>query len=133
MALAWVNFFKQRLHVLQTDYKHIAADRIVIASRPVAAESVALLIRSAAESADTYVTAARGNASAHNTHNPTAAQAARRRAELGDRAAQFGEPSRDRPARARRAASRGVGRDHRRRAENFSDVARQDIPTRGNT
>ena len=39
MALAWVNFFKQRLHVLQLDYKHVTADRIVIASRPHGAES----------------------------------------------------------------------------------------------
>jgi hypothetical protein len=92
MALAWVNFLKQRLHVLQLDYKHVTADRIVVASRPEAAESVARLLRSAAESADHYVTAARGNASAYNAQNQTAAQAAQRRAELGERAAQFGEP-----------------------------------------
>jgi hypothetical protein len=76
MALAWVNFFKQRLYVLQLDYKHVTSVRIVVASRPRAAEFDALLIRLAAESADTYVTAARGNASAHNAHNPTVAQAA---------------------------------------------------------
>jgi hypothetical protein len=60
MALAWVNFLMQRLHVLQLDYKHITADRIVVAPRPHAAESVALLIRSAG-SADNYVRAARSN------------------------------------------------------------------------
>ena len=74
------------------DHKHVTADRIVIASRPVAAESVARLRRSATESADTWVTAARSDASAQSTHNPTAAQAAQQRAELGDRAAQFSEP-----------------------------------------
>jgi hypothetical protein len=31
MALAWVNFLKQRVHVLQLDYGHITADRIVAA------------------------------------------------------------------------------------------------------
>ena len=91
MALAWVNFLKQRLYVLQLDYKHIAADRIVVASRPHAAESVARLVRSAAESADDYVSAALGNMRANNTQNPTHAQAAQQGAELGDRAAQFGE------------------------------------------
>jgi hypothetical protein len=72
---AWVNFLKQRLHVLHLDYKHIAADRIVVASTPEAAESVARLLRSAAESADDYVRAARGNLRADNTQDPTAAQA----------------------------------------------------------
>ena len=92
MALAWVNFLKQRLHVLQLDYKHVSADRIVVASRPEAAESVARLLRSAAESADHYVTTGRGNASAHTPQNQTAARAAQQRAELGQRAALFGEP-----------------------------------------
>jgi hypothetical protein len=82
MALAWVNFLKQRLHVLHLDYKHVTADRIVVASRPEAAESVAVLLQSAAESADHYVKAARSNASAH-LQNETAALAAQRRAELG--------------------------------------------------
>ena len=79
MALAWVNFLKQRLQLLHVDYKHVTADRIVVASRPEVADSVAQLLRSAAESADQYVTAARGNDSA-------------RKNELGERAAQFGEP-----------------------------------------
>ena len=92
MALAWVNFLKQRLHVLQLDYRHISAERIVVASRPEAAESVARLLRSAAESADHYVKTARGNASAHTPQNETAAKAAQRRVELGQRAALFGEP-----------------------------------------
>jgi hypothetical protein len=55
MALAWVNFLKQLLDVLHFDYKHVAAVRIVVASRPHTAESVARLVRSAAECADDYV------------------------------------------------------------------------------
>jgi hypothetical protein len=70
MALAWVNFLKQRLYVLQLDYKHVAADRIVVVSSPEAAESVARLLRSAAESADDYVRAARSNMRADNTSGP---------------------------------------------------------------
>lgn len=91
-ALAWVNFLKQRLHVLHLDYKHVTADRIVVASRPHAAESVARLLQSAAESADNYIKTASGAVRANDTQNPTAAQAAQWRAELGERAAQFGEP-----------------------------------------
>jgi hypothetical protein len=64
MALAWVNFLKQRLDVLHLDYEHIMADRIVVASRPEAAESLARLLRSAAESADHYLKTARSKASA---------------------------------------------------------------------
>jgi recombinational DNA repair protein RecR len=67
MALAWVNFLKQRLHVLQVDYRHVTADRIVVESRPEAAESVAQLLRSAAECADDYVQGARSNMSARET------------------------------------------------------------------
>jgi hypothetical protein len=59
MAMAWVNYLKQRLHVLQLDYKHVTAERIVVASRPEAAESVARLLRSAAECADEYLQGAR--------------------------------------------------------------------------
>ena len=58
-ALAWVNFLKQRLHILQLDYKQVAAERIVIASRPEAAESVTQLVRSATEVADQYVESVR--------------------------------------------------------------------------
>jgi hypothetical protein len=67
MAPAWVNFLKQRLHVLQVDYRHVNADRIVVESRPEAAESVAQLLRSAAECADDYVQAACSNVSARQT------------------------------------------------------------------
>lgn len=90
MALAWVNFLKQRLEVLQLDFKHVTADRIVVASSPHAAESVARLLRSAAESADNYINTARDNRRAGTTQNQTAA--AQRRAELGATAAQFVEP-----------------------------------------
>ena len=55
---AWVDFLKQRFHILQLDYKQIAAQRIMVASRPEAAESVAQLVRSAAEIADQYVKSA---------------------------------------------------------------------------
>ncbi len=55
---AWVEFVKQRLHILQLDYKQIAAQRIVVLSRPEAAESVAHLVRSATEIADQYVKSA---------------------------------------------------------------------------
>lgn len=84
MALAWVNFLKQRLHVLQLDYRQVSVDRIVVPSRPQAAESVARLLRSAVESADHYVQNARGNVSARDTVSA--------RAELGERAMRFGEP-----------------------------------------
>lgn len=92
VALAWVNFLKQRLHVLQVDYMHVTADRIVVASRPDAAESVARLLRSAAKSADNYVNTARGNLRADDMQTSTAARAAQLRAELGETATQFGEP-----------------------------------------
>ena len=91
-ALAWVHFLKQRLQVLQLDYQQITAHRIVVASRPHAAASVARLLQSAAESADNYVKTARDKAGADHTQNQTAVRAAQRRAELGDRAAQFREP-----------------------------------------
>ena len=71
MAMAWVNYLKQRLHVLHLDYRHVTADRIVVASRPEAAESVARLLRSAAECADDYVTGARSGVSARNAHDVT--------------------------------------------------------------
>ena len=77
MAPAWVNFLKQRLHVLQVDYRHVNADRIVVESRPEAAESVALLLQSAAECADDYVQGARSNGSDRETQRQPA---------------QFGEP-----------------------------------------
>ena len=77
MPMAWVNYLKQRLHVLQLDYKQVTADRIVVASRPEAAESVARLLRSAVECADHYVTGARNAAPLRNAQ---------------DVSAQFGDP-----------------------------------------
>jgi hypothetical protein len=91
-ALAWVNFLEKRLRVLRLDYKHISADRIVVASTPHAAQSVARPLRSAAESADNYIKNARANVPAENTHNQAAARAAQRRAELEATAVRFGEP-----------------------------------------
>ena len=55
MAPAWVNFLRQRLHVLDLDYKHIEAGQIVLTSTPKRADSVARLVVSAMESADHYV------------------------------------------------------------------------------
>ena len=54
MPPAWVNFLKQRLHVLDLDCKHVGAGRIVVMSTPHAAESVARLVLSAMQCADHY-------------------------------------------------------------------------------
>ena len=54
MPPPWVNFLKQRLHVLHLDCKHIGAGRIVVMSTPHAAESVARLVLSAMQCADQY-------------------------------------------------------------------------------
>ena len=54
MPPAWVNFLKQRLHVLHLDCKHVGAGRIVVMSTPHAAESVARLVLSAMQCADHY-------------------------------------------------------------------------------
>ncbi len=58
-SAAWIDFLKQRLHILQLDYKQVAAERLVVASRPEAAESVLQLVRSAIEIADQYLKSAR--------------------------------------------------------------------------
>ena len=54
MPPAWVNFLKQRLHLLHLDCKHVGAGRIVVMSTPHAAESVARLVLSAMQCADHY-------------------------------------------------------------------------------
>ena len=54
MPPAWVNFLKQRLHLLHLDCKHVGAGRIVVMSTPDAAESVARLVLSAMQCADHY-------------------------------------------------------------------------------
>jgi hypothetical protein len=54
MPPAWVNFLRQRLHVLHLDCKHVGAGRIVVRSTPHAAESVARLVLSAMQCADHY-------------------------------------------------------------------------------
>ena len=58
MPPAWVNFLRQRLHVLHLDCKHVGAGRIVVMSTPHAAESVARLVLSAMQCADQYFQAA---------------------------------------------------------------------------
>ena len=58
MPPAWVNFLKQRLHLLHLDCKHIGAGRIVVMSTPHAAESVARPVLSAMQCADQYFQAA---------------------------------------------------------------------------
>jgi hypothetical protein len=65
MAPVWVNFLRQRLHVLDLDYKHIEAGQIVLMSTPRAADSVARLATSAIETADHYVKTLRQNMRAH--------------------------------------------------------------------
>jgi hypothetical protein len=55
MPAAWVNYLKQRLHLLGIDYKHIGAGRIVVTSPPPAADSVVRLVVSAIETANDYV------------------------------------------------------------------------------
>jgi hypothetical protein len=54
LPTAWVNFLKQRLHVLHLDCKYVGAGKIVVTSTPRAAESVARLVYSAMESANDY-------------------------------------------------------------------------------
>ena len=54
MPPAWVNFLKQRLHLLHLDCTHVGAGRIVVMSTPHAAESVARLVLSAMQCADHY-------------------------------------------------------------------------------
>ena len=89
MPPAWVNFLKQRLHVLHLDYKHVGAGRIVVMSTPHAAQSVARLVLSAMESADHYFQTALRNMRAHGGQNQIAAEAAQRWAEVGKTAAEF--------------------------------------------
>lgn len=89
MPPAWVNFLKQRLHVLHLDCKHVGAGRIVVMSTPHAAESVARLVLSAMESADHYFQTALRNMRAHGGQNQIAAEAAQRWAEVGKTAAEF--------------------------------------------
>jgi hypothetical protein len=55
MPTAWVNYVKQRLHLLGVDYKHIGAGRIVVTSPPPVADSVVRLVVSAIETANDYV------------------------------------------------------------------------------
>jgi hypothetical protein len=52
MPPAWVNFLKQRLHLLHLDCKQVGAGRIVVMSTPRAAE--ARLVLSAMQCADHY-------------------------------------------------------------------------------
>jgi hypothetical protein len=54
MPVGWVNFLKQRFHVLGIEYEHIGAGRIVVISTPRAAESVVRLVSSAMETANDY-------------------------------------------------------------------------------
>jgi hypothetical protein len=54
MPVGWVNFLKQRFHVLGIEYEHIGAGRIVVISTPRAAESVVRLVGSAMEIANDY-------------------------------------------------------------------------------
>ena len=55
MPSAWVNFLKQRFHLLGVDYNYIGAGRIVLTTSPRAAESVVRLAISAIEVANHHV------------------------------------------------------------------------------
>jgi hypothetical protein len=91
MPPAWVNFLKQRLHVLHVDYEHIGAGRIVVMSTPHAAESVARLVISAVEIADEYFKTVLRNMRTHRVQYQIVVDAVERRAELGKWAAKFYE------------------------------------------
>lgn len=58
---AWVNFLRQRLHVLHVDYTHVGPGRVVVVTTPCAAESVVQLVLSAVECADHYLRTALRN------------------------------------------------------------------------
>ena len=78
MPTAWVNYLKQRLHLLHVDYQHIGAGRIVVRSSPHTAESVVRLLISAMEIANDYVKTALDNMRAQRMPEswyPTAAAA----------------------------------------------------------
>jgi hypothetical protein len=55
MPTAWVNFLKQRFHLLGIEYDYIGSGRIVLTSSPRAAESVVRLVISAIEVANEHV------------------------------------------------------------------------------
>jgi hypothetical protein len=55
MPTAWVNFLKQRFHLLGVEYNYIGAGRIVLTTSPRAAESVVRLVISAIEIANDHV------------------------------------------------------------------------------
>jgi hypothetical protein len=61
---AWLNFLRQRLHVLHVDYTHVGAGRIVVVTTPRAAESVVQLVHSAVECANHYLRTALRNGQA---------------------------------------------------------------------
>jgi hypothetical protein len=55
MPTAWVNFLKQRFHLLGVEYNYIGAGRIVLTTSPRTAESVVRLLISAIEIANDHV------------------------------------------------------------------------------
>ena len=66
---AWVNFLRQRLHVLHVEYTHVGPGRIVVVTSPHATESVVQLIHSAVECADNYLRTALRNMRARKAQN----------------------------------------------------------------
>jgi hypothetical protein len=75
---AWVNFLRQRLHLLHVDYRHVGAGRIVVVSSSRAVESVVQLVLSAVECADHYLRTALRNMRAPKVQNQLQALAAER-------------------------------------------------------
>jgi hypothetical protein len=66
---AWVNFLRQRLHVLHVDYRHVGAGRIVVVASSRVVESVVQLVLSAVECADQYLRSALRNMRALKAQN----------------------------------------------------------------
>jgi hypothetical protein len=90
MSTAWVNFLKQRLHVLGVDCQLIGAGRIVVTSSPRAVESVVALVVSAMEITSDYIKTVLDNLQAQRLHhNRDPMVAAEWRAVLDTLAAKF--------------------------------------------
>jgi hypothetical protein len=95
MPVGWVNFLKQRFHVLGIEYEHVGAGRIVVISTPRAAESVVRLVVSAMETANDYAkTVLRYMRAQRIDENRDPIDAMDRQADLDRLAARFDGPGR---------------------------------------
>jgi hypothetical protein len=90
MPVGWVNFLKQRFHVLGIDYKHVGSGRIVVTSTPRAADSVVKLVVSAMETANDYAKTVLRNIRAQRIdENRDSIEATDRQTDLDRLAAKF--------------------------------------------